>query len=92
MIDLCLSWVCLPCPLSRGSLLQHSSEALAPASAAKLAAVLSCTEHPGKNERLGSPAAICGVSSADRLFIETCLCKANIYLSGLSKFTIRLCH
>lgn len=44
------------------------------------------------NQRLGSPAAICGVSTAHRLFIETCLCKANIYLSGLSKFTIHLCH
>lgn len=92
MIDLYLSWICLPCPLGMGSLLQHSRGALAPARAAKLTAVLSCTEHPGKKELLGSPAAICGVSTADRLFIETCLCKANIYLSGLSKFTIHLCH
>lgn len=59
---------------------------------AKLTAVLLCTKHPGKNQHLGSPAAICGVSTADRLFIETCLCKANIYLSGLSKFTFHLCH
>lgn len=47
---------------------------------------------PWENQRLGSLAAICGVSTADRLFIETCLCKANIYLSGLSKFTIHLCY
>lgn len=47
---------------------------------------------PWENQCLGSPAAICGVSTADSLYIETCLCKANIYLSGLSKFTIHLCH
>lgn len=92
MIDLYLSCVCLLCPWGMGSLLQLSRGALAPARAAKLTAVLFCTEHPGKNQRLGSPAAICGVSTADRLFIETCLCKANIYLSGFSKFTIHLCH
>lgn len=43
------------------------------------------------NRYPGSPAAICGVSGADVLFIETCLHKANIYLSVLSKFAIHLC-
>lgn len=38
-----------------------------------------------------SPAAIWGAPWADRLFIGTCLHKANIYLSALSKFAIHLC-
>lgn len=44
------------------------------------------------NQYPGSLPAICGISGADKLFIETCLCKANIYLSALSNFAIHLCH
>lgn len=93
MIDLYLSRVCPPCPGGHGQSAASQQRGLGSSkSQAKLTAVLFCTEHPGKSQRLGSPAAICGVSTADGLFIETCLCKANIYLSRLSKFTIHLCH
>lgn len=60
--------------------------------AAEATAVLLRTEHPGEAAPRHRLATICGVPRAAALFIGTCLCKANIYLPGLSKFTVRLSH